>query len=89
MLTVEMYLGHILSVTLNIIAKPGYPYIRLCLWCLTPRSTICQLYHGDNKRTQRKPPTYRKLLTLSHNIVLSTCIHTRVCKCICGLKKMH
>jgi hypothetical protein len=41
----------------------------VCWWCLTPLSTIFQLYRGGqfywwgNRSIQRKPPTCRKLLT--------------------------
>ena len=41
----------------------------MAYWCLTPLSTICQLYRGDQlvggkqRNTRRKPPTCRKSLT--------------------------
>ena len=55
-----------------------YHCIYVCLfvwWCLTPLSTIFQLYRGvsfiggGNRRTQRKPPTFRKSMT---NIMVHT-----------------
>ena len=48
----------------------------LVLWCLMPLSTIFQLSRGGqfigegNRRTQRKPPTYRKSLT---NFITKCC----------------
>ena len=49
---------------------------RLGLWCLTPLSTIFQLYRGDhfywrgNWSKRRKPPTYRKSLTKLYHTML-------------------
>ena len=46
------------------------------LWCLTPLSTIIQLYcggqffGGENLSTRRKPLTCRKLLTNFYHIML-------------------
>jgi len=50
-----------------------------------PLSTIFQLYRGGqfklfgggNRSTWRKPPTCRKSLTISHNVVSSTPHHER------------
>ena len=48
------------------------------LWCLTPPSTVFQLNRGvnyiggANRSTRREPPTYRKSLTVYHNVVSST-----------------
>jgi hypothetical protein len=38
------------------------------LWCLTPLSTIFQLYHGGQFYRWRKPPTCRKSLTNDNHI---------------------
>ena len=49
-------------------------------WCLTPLSTIFQLYRGGLFywwRTRRKPPTCRKSLTNSHNVVHLALIEIR------------
>ena len=41
------------------------------LWCLTPLSTIFQLYHGWwNQSTRRKPPICSKSLTNFYHIML-------------------
>ena len=56
----------------------------LGLWCLTPLSTIFQLYRGHqfigegNWSTWKKPSTWHELLkTLAHNVVSSMLCHER------------
>ena len=52
----------------------------VCWWCLTPLSTIFQLYHGSqffcggNQRTLRNPQTYLKLITnkLDHKMLYTS-----------------
>jgi hypothetical protein len=60
-MVVCFFLSHYFDVVLHSNYNMMVGLVRL--WCLTPLSTLFQLYREGNRRTWRKPPICRKSLT--------------------------